>query len=423
VACFWLKVRTMTGKATLPAPARLGLLFVLTAATLGATGPACNTSAPAGESGSAPGAADDASSGIDGASLPPMSDAAGHPGDAGSSHDDASSSPGDASGDASAAISEAGPFLTADAGGDAAPSAPPTWATWPMPNAPSSGLSNPQSYDTSVAGIALDRVTGLTWQRDYDEVTTQQDADASVVTSAAGAYCTGLALGGYHDWRVPTRIELVSLLDFTTAPAANSTVFTPTTDTFVSSSVHPSIGIGTTWQASDTSGVLGGVVYLAPFMGMLDNSGPIAVRCVRGGAAPTGEHYAIASGTVHDEWTGLTWIQAPSSSVMLESTVSSYCASQTIAGGGWRAPSVNELETLWGDFYTPDDVSMDSTTFTGPVKLGSLDYSAGSATSGNLWFVVGGAASTGVQADVTSVLPIVGVEPAQEYWTYAQCVR
>jgi hypothetical protein len=96
------------------------------------------------------------------------------------------------------------------------------------------------------------------------------------------------------------------------------------------------------------------------------------------------------------------------------------CSSGTFGTGMCIAPVADHL---WGDFYAPDDVSMDSTTFTAPVTLGSLDYSAGSATSGNLWFVVGGAASTGVQEDVTSVLPIVGVEPAQEYWAYAQCVR
>jgi hypothetical protein len=402
-----------------PGPTRLGILVVLASATLGATGPQCGGTPPAGGNSTAD-AGDDAGPAADAAPSLPAPDAAVRPSDGGSSNGDALSPPGDSS----ALAADAGTVAPDDASEADGSSAAPTWATWPMPNAPSSGLLNPQSYDTSVAGIAVDRVTGLTWQRDFKEVTTQQTSDANTVIAAGAAACASLTLAGFDDWRVPTRIELVSLLDFTTAPAANSTVFGVTGDTFLSSSAHPAMGVGMTNQAVDSSGVLAGVVYLAPYMGEFDNGGPIAVRCVRGGAAPEAPHYTIASGTVHDNWTGLTWTQAPSASTMLESAVRSYCTSQTLAGGGWRAPSVNELETLFGDFYSPDTVSMDSTTFTGAAGgFGSLDYSNGSASSGNLWFVVGGDAETGVQQDITSVPPIVGFEPAEEYWVSAECVR
>jgi hypothetical protein len=297
-----------------------------------------------------------------------------------------------------------------------------------MPNAPSSGLPHPQSYDTSVAGIAVDRVTGLTWQRDDYEVTTQQSADAQAVVAGADAYCRDLVLAGFDDWRLPTRIELVSLLDFTTAPAENSSVFPATGDVFVSSTSHPSTGIATTWQNTASNGVLAAVTYLAPLMGMLDNGGPVAVRCVRGGTAPAGAHYTVDGGTVRDDWTGLTWIQSPSPSTMLESTVGSYCAAQTLAGGGWRAPSVNELETLWGDSYGPDSVGLDPTAFPDGASetesyVGSCDYSPGTSSSGNVWFVVVASGSTFTQADDTDLFPCCGGEPASDTWAYAQCVR
>jgi hypothetical protein len=93
-----------------------------------------------------------------------------------------------------------------------APSAPVdpallAWAQWPMPNPASAGLPNAQSYDTtSFAGVVLDSITGLEWQE-------QIDAMSYTFTDAA-TYCGGLTLTG-GAWRVPTRIELLSLVDYT----------------------------------------------------------------------------------------------------------------------------------------------------------------------------------------------------------------
>src|SRR5262249_6415642 len=43
-----------------------------------------------------------------------------------------------------------------------------SWARWPMPNPPITGLPNPQSYETSTPGIVLDKLTGLMWERTVD---------------------------------------------------------------------------------------------------------------------------------------------------------------------------------------------------------------------------------------------------------------
>jgi Protein of unknown function (DUF1566) len=81
------------------------------------------------------------------------------------------------------------------------------WAQWPMPNPASAGLPNAQSYDTtSFGGVVLDLITGLQWQQAVDENSHTWDG--------ASTYCSDLTLGG-GGWRLPTRIELISLLDYT----------------------------------------------------------------------------------------------------------------------------------------------------------------------------------------------------------------
>jgi|HubBroStandDraft_1064217.scaffolds.fasta_scaffold99099_2 uncharacterized protein DUF1566 len=92
-----------------------------------------------------------------------------------------------------------------------------TWAHWPMPNpdasiAPDSStlLPNPMAYDAAADGSVLDTVTGLTW-----EVGSQMASDYL----GASSLCQGMNM------RLPTRIELVSLIDFTRSPAIDSIAF------------------------------------------------------------------------------------------------------------------------------------------------------------------------------------------------------
>lgn len=116
------------------------------------------------------------------------------------------------------------------------------WANWPMPNSPGSGVPNPEAYDASSLDFVYDTVTGLTWQRTLE---TSVAADGGVVTLAlpwaqAVAYCSNLTLddGG---WRLPARIELVSLLDVTKDPALDHTAFpdTPADEFWTSTSLAP----------------------------------------------------------------------------------------------------------------------------------------------------------------------------------------
>ena len=134
------------------------------------------------------------------------------------------------------------------------------WALWPMPNPASlPGLPHPANYDTSTPGVVTDKVTGLMWQRSVDPGT--------YTWADAKTYCANLALAGFSDWRLPTRIELVSLLDFTVAsgPMIDVSAFpdTPNTNFWTSSRVT---GIATqAWMGTD----------------ILSVTYALSVRCVR----------------------------------------------------------------------------------------------------------------------------------------------
>ncbi len=80
------------------------------------------------------------------------------------------------------------------------------WARWPMPNSPGSGLPNQASVDVEPAsGVVTDLVTGLVWQREALE---------ELDWEGAKTYCDGLQVGAFSDWRLPSLIELVSVVDY-----------------------------------------------------------------------------------------------------------------------------------------------------------------------------------------------------------------
>ncbi len=85
---------------------------------------------------------------------------------------------------------------------------PVRWAKFKMPNYPDGGpTDNLHSYDTATAGVVIDKISDLTWRQTSAQAMPYPDAEA---------YCSGLQGG----WRLPSRIELVTLLDLE-RPAAN----------------------------------------------------------------------------------------------------------------------------------------------------------------------------------------------------------
>jgi len=77
---------------------------------------------------------------------------------------------------------------------------------------------NPPLYSDNTNSTITDNVTTLVWQQ----------ADGGTMTWAAAiTYCADLVLGGQTDWRLPNRIELVSLIDHGNAITINDIFPTP----------------------------------------------------------------------------------------------------------------------------------------------------------------------------------------------------
>jgi uncharacterized protein YceK len=141
------------------------------------------------------------------------------------------------------------------------------WAAWPLPPVSLPDVNYDMKTDT-----VLDHTTLLVWQRNVDP-TKRVWADAK-------AYCDGLVLAGESDWRLPTRIELWSIIDFGAhGPSINQMAFPGTpVDYFWSlsldaqnSAMNPTYKA---WVVSFDDGTAGPAVsamYSLP------------VRCVRGG--------------------------------------------------------------------------------------------------------------------------------------------
>ena len=243
-----------------------------------------------------------------------------------------------------------------------------------MPNAPSSGLPNPASYTNLGNGTVRDNVTCLVWQAVEGTPAasafsvTMPDTLANNIT-----YCAGLATSGYAgltDWRVPTRVELASIVDYTkTSGEVVNSIFTwtkgLTTGTYdrtyslwyeTIAGISKSGNIGWVYNLGAGTYAGGGGLVSNDYL----ETSTANVRCVSGNGAgeteneqavePPNHYTASSTGEVTDNYTGLIWQQADSSAGngarVAWSGAAPYCAGLNLNGHTWRVPSLNELATL-----------------------------------------------------------------------------
>ncbi len=150
-----------------------------------------------------------------------------------------------------------------------------SWARWRMPNtlsevklgAPDANL---RAFDAGTAGVLFDEVTGLYWSMSVGPATTSFEE--------ANAYCAQLPGG----WRLPTRIELVSLLDSTRA-GTSALVFPPEFDPALADGGSPPL----IWTSSDYRPILNNALqywYVSSTFGEViaaPNNSAAGVLCVR----------------------------------------------------------------------------------------------------------------------------------------------
>jgi Protein of unknown function (DUF1566) len=204
------------------------------------------------------------------------------------------------------------------------------WASWPMPNPKGLGLPNSAAYTDLGNGSVKDKVTCLVWQKGY--------SPDKLSWAAAKSYCRSLSTGG-SGWRLPSRVELTSIFDFTrSGPAINTSVFKGVANFFWTSSP---------WAVAHTPKYAWAMNF---YEGLTTNAGDTTgsyyARCVK---APVGSgaatYKAVAAGERQDNQTGLIWQQATSPKTMSPAAAKTYCTGLALNGHRWRLPSIKELAT------------------------------------------------------------------------------
>jgi hypothetical protein len=241
-----------------------------------------------------------------------------------------------------------------------------------MPNPAGTGLPNPASFTTNGDGTVTDNVTGLIWQGTVDP--------GSFTQAQAATYCAGL--GGA--WRLPTRIELVSLVDFTVAYPG----------VMIDHTHFPNTPSKTFWTSSTTAGApsYGWIVGFDSGVASYDAvEGTHGVRCVRSAPKCYPTRYQVQPGAlVLDRATGLTWQQTVPASSYTWGAATAYCAG---LGAGWRTPSLNELQTIVDD--TMINPATDGTAFPDTPSTYFWTSSA-SGAAGGAWYVYFQSGVTGI---------------------------
>ncbi|MEW5855726.1 MAG: DUF1566 domain-containing protein [Myxococcota bacterium] len=146
----------------------------------------------------------------------------------------------------------------ADAGSPDAGPVDRNWADWPLaPDRPTDFTTTPETV--------TDNLTGLTWQRTV--------IAEPLAWSNAVAYCNDLVYADADDWRLPTMIELVSIVSFDVyEPAINTTAFPATPLDYFWSATHYTNSQLKAWTLHFKFG----------FTYNDDVAVPHQVRCVRG---------------------------------------------------------------------------------------------------------------------------------------------
>jgi hypothetical protein len=227
---------------------------------------------------------------------------------------------------------------------------PAEWAAWPMRTA--------RTPFTVSADTATDPKSGLTWQRMTPKsMQTWRDAND---------YCEELALGAFDDWRLPSRLELLTLVEYATGtepPVSTTKPASAFGEPMIDRSTFPDTPPAMFWTASNlveddsilTSAWPGDeVAWTVDF-----RTGLVArqhvdlllprTRCVRfqppPGSNTAGGRFVVNGASVTEKATGLVWERAMFGGT--HQAAVQHCAALVLNGkSGFRLPHVKEAMTI-----------------------------------------------------------------------------
>lgn len=218
------------------------------------------------------------------------------------------------------------------------------FAAWPMPDAEPGAKTAPRYSVREAEGEVLDEVTGLAWQRDlpatYAGCTRQLAGMAgdACTWDQAKRYCEQLSLGGKR-WRLPTKIELESLVDMT-KPLRDAKI----------ADVFPATSVAKYWTGSRVRWLEDASYYDVSFLtgatSVVEPNEAKRVRCVRTERvpnAPATQRWQTSDDmqTIADRFTGLTWQRVAHTGDDTLEQARAFCESV-----GARLPTHKELLTL-----------------------------------------------------------------------------
>jgi hypothetical protein len=227
-------------------------------------------------------------------------------------------------------------------------------------------------------GVTSDALLGLEWISIF--------AGPDTFTQAT-AYCENNMFGGRTDWRLPTRLELLSTLDYGRSDPVFDTSFfdapTGTLRSFWTRNEHASSGADHWIVHADGT--------------MLARADVVATqtRCVRGPIFAPMLAELGGCAIIHDSVTGLSWQKYASGQILGWTGALQHCESSGQDGFlDWRLPSVKELETIVNPAVlnpavdanlfpgTPVELFWTSTPYVdNPANAWAVDFSDGAAVN------------------------------------------
>ncbi len=236
-------------------------------------------------------------------------------------------------------------------------------------------IINPPSLTDNGNGIITDNLTGLMWEKK-----SAANEGLTYTYSEAVEYCKNFSLGDYTDWRLPSRKEFSTILNYEGySPALDKRYFPD----YTSNNVFY-------WTATDKINDSNLNWVLQVSFGLFETRNKTTkkakVRCVRGMHEPSQTYTDNGNGTVTDNLTGLMWEQktddggsGDKDNTYTWKDALAYCENLVLGNySDWRIPTPKELERLV-DLSQSSPPTIDTTHFP---HTGSGLYWTGTTCSG-----------------------------------------